>query len=252
MIRKVLSYFCITFFIFSSKIFGECFWNFFNADCFCDYQTLIWYQNFINFNTQNSARGAESDPCQNQNFDVFCFRPAVFATRFFQNFWPLNDDLSCLGTYQKWLSQSCRNAIIPEIGPISVRNKNGCCAFCPIPLWLTIKFFSNFEFRLIQEFFKPKKPTKNSGWEKKFAIFYGWQFAVTQEHRQPCNAYDTTSRLMHFLLVVWKSCRFACIAVCALANHRELWIFFLNSNLNQQDCPTIFEPFNDNLSCLGT
>ena len=55
---------------------------------------------------------------------------------------------------------------------------------------------------------------------------------------------------MHFLLVVWKSCRFLCIAVCALANHRELWIFFLNSNLNQQDCPTIFEPFNDNLSCL--
>ena len=38
-------------------------------------------------------------------------------------------------------------------------------------------------------------------------------------------------------------------SLCA-CNHRELWIFFLNSNLNQQDCPTIFEPFNDNLSCL--
>ena len=186
MIRKVLSYFCITFFIFSSKIFGQCFWNFFNADCFCDYQTLIWYQNFINFNTQNSARGAESDPCPNQNFGVFCFRPAVSATRFFQNFWPLNDNLSCLGTYQKWLSQSCRNAIIPEIGLISGRNKNVWCAVFPIPLWFFPIFFQILNDDQFKNFLRSKKANKNFGVRKKSTILDDrqthWKAMHTKRH----------------------------------------------------------------------
>ena len=67
------------------------------------------------------------------------------------------------------------------------------------------EFFSNLEFRLIQEFFDPKKPTKNLSWKK-------------------------------FMHVVWMSCRVVCIAWLSMllsltANCRlsKIGIFFNSS-----------------------
>ena len=61
------------------------------------------------------------------------------------------------------------------------------------------EFFSNLEFRLIQEFSDPKKPTKNLSWKK-------------------------------FLHVVWMSCRVVCIAWLSMllsltANCQKLGFF---------------------------
>ena len=112
------------------------------------------------------------------------------------NFWPLTDDLSCLGTNQKWFSNFCCNAIILKSGLISGRNKNVWCAVFPIPLWFFPIFFQILNDDQFKNFLRPKKANKNFGLRKKSMIDKRIERLCTQNDttfRRLCNRRVTSN-----------------------------------------------------------